>query len=94
MGQSIINWAWSQTVGFPEIKLVLVIMAMDANSEGRGNIALAELARSTDIEERKIPGILHSLENFGLAYANVDADGVIRYRLCLDKPGKPGTWRR
>lgn len=87
MSQKSIDWAYSNIVGFPEIKFVLVILAMDANDAGRGQTTLAQLARDTEVEERRLPGMLHSLENFGLAHASVDADGTISFRLAIGKPG-------
>jgi hypothetical protein len=85
--EKIVNWAYSHVLGFPEIKFVLVMLAADSNSEGNGNTSLRQLSRDTDIEEDKLPGILHSLENFGLVYSNIDTDGTVRYRLMIKKLG-------
>jgi hypothetical protein len=87
MNTRAVNWAYSQVVGFPDVKLVLVMLASDANAEGRGNVMLRDLARWTEIDESKLPGILHTLENFGLLHASVDQSGVVRFRLDLSKPG-------
>lgn len=85
--QKNIDWARSHIVGFPEVKLVLVVLAMDSDEQGRGVTTLADLSRHTDLEEKQLPPILHTLENFGLAVASVSADGTISYRLMLNKPG-------
>lgn len=82
MNRENIKWALAQVCCFPDIKAVLLILAIDADDGGCGHIALRDLSSDTEIEERRLPFVLRTLQDFDLVTANIDA-GTVAYKLVL-----------
>lgn len=87
MNRDIFDWARAQITSGPEFKATLMMLASQAEADGRGQIAFADLLLQTELTERGLRAALGSLEVGGFIYVNVSDAGVVSYRLCLHKKG-------
>lgn len=92
--QQFVDWAFDQPI-VPEMKLVLLALAMAAGPDGGGNIRLDVLAKRAGCDSASALGYVHRLESIGLALlryqpgtsAVSSADDQISFGLCIgDRP--------
>lgn len=79
------KWAWSQTVGRPEPKLVLVFLAMAADDSGNGEYDWAEFELHASMDRSAILKYLDYLVGKKFIAEFSVGDGGVVYSLLMAK---------
>lgn len=88
MNKKSIEWWHSHRIGGNAYaKLVLMFLALDADSDGHGMTSRRRLARDANLPEKEVIGLLVELEKLKLIKADINERGGIDYQLNLKKAG-------
>jgi Mn-dependent DtxR family transcriptional regulator len=82
--QDMMDWAFAQDAPTIE-RLMLLVLAFDANPEGGGTAGVDRLAERARVRVQKVSTLVQRLSDRGLIIHSV-SNGVVHFGLSISKP--------